>query len=192
MTPSMSSSLNDAAPPGDACPTQDAWATTWYLAYSKPRLEHQAAEQLENQGYVTYLPVCSPGRRSRSAQGAAPALEPMFPRYVFFRRGHPQQALGPARSTRGVSTLVSFGTGPAVMSDCLINGVREVERLRRLDDASPASGLKVGDRVRMSRERLQCLEGMVTAVAGERVTLLLQILGRETALRVHCSEVETL
>ncbi len=188
----MSSCLNDAAQPGDACPTQDPWSTTWYLAYSKPRLERQAVEQLENQGYVTYLPVCLPGRRARSGHGAALALEPMFPRYVFFRRGHPQQALGPARSTRGVSTLVSFGIGPAVISDCLINAVREVERVRRLDDASSASAFKVGDHVRLSRERLQCLEGMVTAVAGERVTLLLRILGRETALRVHCSEVETL
>jgi len=188
----MPSSLNDAGLPSDTSPLQDDWATTWYLAYSKPRLERQAAQELENQGYVAYLPMCLPGRRARGGQGAVPALEPMFPRYVFFRRGHLQQGLGPARSTRGVSTLVSFGTGPAVLSDCLIDGVREVERMRRLDEASLGCGFKAGDRVRVSHERLQCLEGMVTAVAGERVTLLLQILGRETALRVHCSEVETL
>ena len=180
-----------------ALPSED-WACTWYLAYSQPRQERLAAEQLANQGYVSYLPLCAPSRRRRpSAKPAtaavpapAPELEPMFPRYVFFRRGSPQQGLSPARHTRGVSTLVSFGACPATVRAELVDAVREVERLRRASDADPTPPFRVGDRVRLCDEALQNLQCMVTAVSGQRVSLLLQILGRDKEVCVHHTAVE--
>lgn len=172
--------------------SSDDWAHTWYLAYSQPRQERLAAEQLVNQGYVSYLPLCAPARRRRSAEQQAPALEPMFPRYVFFRRGSAQQALSPARHTRGVSTLVSFGACPATVRADLVEAVREVERLRRASDADPTPPFRVGDRVRLCEAHLQNLQCMVTAVSGQRVSLLLQILGREKEVCVHHTAVELL
>lgn len=50
--------------------------------------------------------------------------------------------------------------------------------------------MTVGQQVRLRHESLQALQGLVTAVAGERVTLLLNILGRDKCLKVHHSELE--
>ena len=170
--------------------SSDDWSCTWYLVYSQPRQEKLAAEQLANQGYVSYLPLCAPAPRSRASARPAPELEPMFPRYVFFRRGSAQQALGPARHTRGVSTLVSFGACPATVRADLVEAVREVERLRRASRAPTTLPFGVGDRVRLCHENLQSLQCMVTAVSGQRVSLLLQILGREKEVSVHHTAVE--
>lgn len=167
-------------------------ATPWYLAYSKPRQEVLAAQELAKQGYVAYLPQCE--KRSKTGRKTASepqqAMEPMFPRYVFFRLGRPQQSLAPVRSTRGVCTLVSFGLGPVRVAAEIVEQVREIEALRASVDSLNLPPMAVGDHVRLRDERLQALQGLVTAVAGERVTLLLNILGREKCIKVHHSELE--
>lgn len=177
--------LNTLPPPDNTEPP-------WYLVYSKPRQEFIAAEQLARQGYVAYLPVCE--HRTKTGRKAAPAQpgmsEPMFPRYVFFRAGRTQQSLAPVRSTRGVCTLVSFGLGPVTVSPDVIEQVRHAEALRASVDRLNLPPMGVGDQVRLRNESLQALQGLVTAVAGERVTLLLNILGRDKLLKVHHSELE--
>lgn len=172
--------------------SSDSAQSTWYLVYSKPRQEFIAAEQLNRQGYVTYLPVCE--HRTRTGRKASPELqgaaEPMFPRYVFVQTGRAQQSLSPVRSTRGVCTLVSFGFGPVTVSPDVIEHVRHVEALRASVDQLNLPPMTVGQQVRLRHESLQALQGLVTAVAGERVTLLLNILGRDKCLKVHHSELE--
>lgn len=170
----------------------DSAQPTWYLVYSKPRQEFIAAEQLTRQGYVAYLPVCE--HRSKTGRKAAPEQpgtpEPMFPRYVFLQTGRSQQSLAPVRSTRGVCTLVSFGLGPVTVSPDVIEHVRQAEALRASVDQLNLPPMAVGQQVRLRNESLQALQGLVTAVAGERVTLLLNILGRDKCLKVHHSELE--
>lgn len=125
-----------------------AWADAWYLAYTKPSQERIAAEHLARQGYESYLPLYKKWPKTSSKRtNAAPAtpktslavspassgftagppgasFEPMFPRYVFFKPASAAQSLSPARSTRGVSTLVSFGLGPAQVDAQLVERIR--------------------------------------------------------------------
>src|SRR5690554_2995743 len=86
----------------------------WHVAYTKPRQENIAKDNLERQGFEVYLPLFKTFKKPRQmADRAAPGklltFEPMFPRYIFFRPSSAQQSMGTLRSTRGVSTVVMFG-----------------------------------------------------------------------------------
>src|SRR3546814_1201162 len=87
---------------------------TWHVAYTKPRQERIALENLERQDFEAYLPMFKvfkkPRRGAASPQGQGMlAYEPMFPRYIFFRATRPEPSLGTLRSTRGVASVVRFG-----------------------------------------------------------------------------------
>jgi transcriptional antiterminator RfaH len=171
------------------------WATRWYLAYTKPRQEQTAADQLTRQGYEAYLPLYktwpkSGSKRAEPAQALTACFEPMFPRYVFFKPASAAQSLSPARHTRGVCSLVSFGQGPAQVDSALVDGVRALEALRSAADAQTLTPFQPGTAVRFKGDQLQALQGLVIATSAQRVTVLLEILGRPTTVQARHSQVE--
>ena len=90
----------------------------WYLIYSKPQQERIARENLERQGYPSYLPLI---RNRRRRQGRyISIIDPMFPRYLFVYLDDETDNWGPIRSTIGVTNLVRFGIWAARVPDSLI------------------------------------------------------------------------
>jgi len=154
----------------------------WYLAYTKPRNEHAASLQLARQGYVIYLPLYK--TLVRTPSGMAVRRGPMFPRYVFFHPGSAGQSIAPVRSTLGVSHIVRFGVAPATVSDELVTALRAFEQQRENAHVSDLSALKAGNRVTVCAGPLKGLEGLVSATAGKRVTVLLDVLGQQTRVCV--------
>lgn len=153
-------------------------ANGWYLAYTKPRNEHIAGTQLTRQGYAVYVPQYK--ALKRTPQGMVAHHSPLFPRYVFFRPGHPAQSIAPVRSTVGVSHIVRFGITPATVSDELVSALRVFEQQREAASLVDLSVLRAGHRVAVCSGPLIGLEGLVSAKAGTRVTVLLEVLGRQT------------
>ncbi|MGB4346461.1 MAG: transcriptional activator RfaH [Burkholderiaceae bacterium] len=173
----------------------EAWADDWYLAYTKPRQEAVAADQLARQGYGVYLPLYKTWpktglKKTGLAPSAGVAFEPMFPRYVFFKPASAAQSLSPARSTRGVCTLVSFGLGPAQVNAALVDHIRSLETLRNAAETQTLSPFQPGTTVRLKGEQMQALQGMVIATSAQRVTLLLEILGRPTTVHTKHDQIE--
>lgn len=166
--------------------------TRWYLAFSKPKQEELAQQQLLNQGFEAYLPRFKKmGKpRNSSSQGDFIVREPMFPRYVFFKPGVATQSVSAARNTRGVTSLVSFGYVLATVSDDMVDAIRALEIEREQADLAQISPFQPGTRVRLREKGLQCLEGLVVGVSSKRVTLLLEILGRQKELSVEHSQLE--
>lgn len=149
----------------------------WYLAYTKPRQEAVAAAQLARQGYDVYLPLYK--RLRRGADGMVEHHGPMFPRYVFFRPAHDGQSIAPVRSTIGVAGIVRFGVTPATMGADLIDALRAFESEREHARPEQLQALKAGQRVTVCTGPLQGLEGLVCATATQRVTVLLDLMGRQ-------------
>ena len=107
----------------------------WYAVHSRPKQEIRALENLQNQGFETWLPMITIEklRRGRLTE----VSEPMFSRYLFIRLDTEQTNWSPIRSTMGVSRLVSFGNRPAAVADELIQALqtlpqRAPERLFQL------------------------------------------------------------
>ena len=173
--------------------SETAWAHRWYLAYTKPRQEETAADQLARQGYEVYLPLYKTWPRSgakRAEPAQAACFEPMFPRYVFFKPASAAQSLSPARHTRGVCSLVSFGLGPAQVGPALVDGIRALEALRSAANAQTLTPFQPGTAVRLKGDQLQALQGLVIATSAQRVTVLLEILGRPTTVQTRHDQIE--
>ena len=150
---------------------------SWYLVYTKPRQEQTARHQLERQGYPVYLPMTQRSRKRGSRR--VPAIEPLFPRYLFIQLDTCRDDWGPIRSTVGVSSLVRFGQEPASVPDALINLLRARESDTGLHDWVEA-GFRTGQPVRVVEGVMQGYEGIFVAASGrERVVVLLDILGRK-------------
>jgi len=161
---------------------------SWFVAYTRPRMEQTAVFNLERQGFEAYLPLFKTCRRTDA--GLQPAFEAMFPRYVFFRPSNTRQSLSTVASTRGVCGMVRFGLTPAQVSGETLQEIRELERVRNeagLEDISP---IRPGAMVRMRQGSMKGLQGLVLSVARQRVTFLLALLGREKPVTVEHGELE--
>jgi transcriptional antiterminator RfaH len=161
----------------------------WYLAYTRPRMEETALINLQRQGFHTYLPMFKTLRRTED--GLQPTHVAMFPRYVFLRPATARQSLSPVASTRGVCSLVRFGVDPAIVLPEIIRHIREFEVARNRAGLDAISPIQPGTRVRMRKGALKGLEGLVVSVAKQRVTFLLEILGREKPVTVAHDELES-
>lgn len=82
-------------------------ASAWFVAMSKPRAEALAHQQLLNQDFDVYLPMCP--RTVRRRERHLMEISPMFPRYLFARLSRAEQSIASIRSTVGVQQLVRFG-----------------------------------------------------------------------------------
>ena len=150
----------------------------WYLIYSKPQQERVAKENLERQGYQSYLPLVRSRRRRRGRYVSI--IEPMFPRYLFVYLSDETDNWGPLRSTIGVANLVRFGMRAANVPNSLIEMMqdREQDGVQRLDPPE----YKAGDRVRIVEGVMAGYEAIFQAKTGkERVLLLLQFAENKTA-----------
>jgi len=164
-------------------PTQPAW----YSARTKPKHEHIATANLRRH---LSLPVFFPRIRleKMTRRGLVRVVEPLFPCYVFVRcvvedRVHEIQHLS------GVSKLVNFGGKHPPVADAIIEDLQacfgsedliSVEsRLEPGDEVTVASGAFAG----MSAHVLKNLP------AKKRVQILLDILGRPTAVEVGSEAV---
>ncbi|HEX2518381.1 MAG TPA: transcriptional activator RfaH [Castellaniella sp.] len=171
-------------------------AAAWYVAHTKPRQEHVALEQLQHQDFEVYLPLfrvfSKPGRRSGNDAGVAVVHEPMFPRYLFLRPTRTTQSLAVVRSTVGVSRLVMFGQQPATLADGAIRTIRQAESLRETASLDRISPYEPGMAVRLLDPALAGLQALVQSVSRDRVTLLLEILGRPQSVQVEFGRIAPL
>lgn len=160
----------------------------WYLVYCKPRQELTARRNLERQGYATYLPLARQGRRRGGRVSSVVA--PMFPRYLFIRLNEQTDNWGPIRSTIGVVSLVRFGALPAAVPDRLVALLRAREDEKGIQ-VLPLAQFRRGAKVRITDGGFAGYEGVFLARSGrERVTVLLEVLGRHTRATVELASIE--
>ncbi len=156
----------------------------WFAVVTKPRQEQIALENLQRQDFECFLPLAeNPYQRRRKRHQRM--IEPLFPRYLFLNAIAGQQNLAPVRSTRGVTTMVRFGTELAVVPESIINAIKN-----RMD---PATGLirikpvelKAGDKIRLFDGPLAGITGIVQEKRSEnRALILMELMGRPTAVEV--------
>jgi transcriptional antiterminator RfaH len=160
----------------------------WYLVYTKPRQERVAADNLERQGFETYVPWYRQVRRRAGRRAAC--IEPLFPRYLFIRLDTSGENWSPIRSTIGVTSLVRFGMEPAVVPLDLVTLLRSREGddgLHRL----PCRDFRAGDRVRLREGPLEGYQAIFLARNGEeRVVVLMDIVGKRTRVVANAADLE--
>ena len=163
-------------------------AKLWYLIYTKPRQEEVARTHLERQGYTVYLPRVRQMRR-RLGQRVM-ATEPLFPRYLFIQLDTQADNWGPIRSTLGVTSLVSFGSQPALIPNALIRFLMQREGQTGLHEWAESNYLE-GERIQIVDGALRGYAGIFLAHSGrERAVVLLEILGRPVRMQATLGQLE--
>ena len=108
----------------------------------------------------------------------------MFPRYVFFRPSQASQSIAPARGTRGIANIVSFGHEAATIKPHTLQAIRQLEQERNAADVGELSSLRAGHLVRFRNPAFSNLEGLVKTVSSRRVAVLLELMGRQQLVYV--------
>ena len=166
----------------------EKWQDKWLVAYTKPRLEHIALQNLELQNFEAYLPRYKKFKNTEA--GPVPVFEPMFPRYILFRPIKPEQSIETVRSTKGISHVVRFGHEPGVVSANMVANIQAFEASQNQATLQEMSNFKAGQKVKLKHVALGNMEGLVQSVSSKRVAVLLEILGRPTVVQVDHHQVE--
>lgn len=162
----------------------------WYLIHSKPNQEAIAKENLERQGYETYLPMIPTRRRKRGK--TIRVIAPMFPRYLFIYLSNQIDNWGPIRSTLGVASLVRFGTEPARVPADLVQKLKSQETE---EGVHPVENYEFseGEMVRIAEGPFEGYEAVFSSQdANERVIILLKIAEQYARLKIDSSSIEKL
>ena len=157
----------------------------WYAVHSKPKQELRAVENLENQGFESWLPMMTVEklRRGRLTE----VVEPMFSRYLFIRLDTEHSNWSTIRSTIGVSRLVSFGNRPAPIADALI------QALRQWPERAPERLFRAGQDVSFIDGPLKGLQGIYQAESGEaRAMILVEPMSKQHLITANVRDLHPL
>lgn len=175
-------------PNSDGNASPNPWQDKWLVAYTKPRQEQVALQNLERQNFEAYLPRYKKFKKTEA--GAVPLFEPMFPRYILFRPSKPEQSIATVRSTKGISHVVRFGHDPGVVSTTMVATLQAFEAEQNQVTLDQMTNFKAGQKVKLKHVALGNMEGLVQSVSAKRVAVLLEILGRPMLVQVEHHQVE--
>lgn len=160
--------------------------SSWYLLQCKPRQDERAQINLLRQNYTIFCPKIVSRRvvNGRSLQ----TVEPLFPGYLFIQLSRDDK-WAPLRSTRGVSRIVDFNHGPAIVPDDVVEHLRT--RCLKSSEVHTAQQFRPGETLQITRGPLSTLEGIfLTMLGDERVMILLHFLNREQPVRIPLTDIQ--
>ena len=160
----------------------------WYVAQTQAHAERKAEFNLSRQGFECYLPLFQ--RRRSHARKVEIVSRPLFPRYIFIRRNLENECWRAIHSTIGICHLVCQNERPVPVPEGVIESLREHEDDRGNVNIASLIPFGIGETVMItagafadqvgSFERL-CVDG--------KISVLLEFLGRQVAVRVPASVV---
>ena len=163
----------------------------WYAIHTKAYAERRAASELHRHGIETYVPEVN--RKADKASKRADARIAFFPGYLFMNVDLSATKASKWRWASGVRHIVSHGETPVIIPNEIISFIRRqlVEHEAAQASARPQR-FKKGDTVRIADgpfgDMLAVFEGPVSAT--ERVTVLMDFLGRLSRIRVGLDLLE--
>lgn len=159
----------------------------WYCIRARQKQEHIAAANLRQ---LDGVEVFNPRLRFRRATQRGPVwfTEPLFPSYLFARFAL-RPLLSEVRHTSGVSAVVHFADRVPSIPDEVISELKTLTGGEEL--IVQAGEFAAGQEVRIAGGAFQGLIGVVKQVqpAAQRVKVLLEILGRETAVELDSTAI---
>jgi transcriptional antiterminator RfaH len=156
----------------------------WFAVHSLPHRESGAQQQLENQGFHTFLPRCLKTRHH--ARKLETVLAPIFPRYLFVVLDLDRDRWRSVNGTFGVARLVMIADDrpqpvPYGVVEALI-ALADDRDVLRFDGGSR---LAVGQKVRILTGAFAEQIGLLQRLDDNgRVRLLLDIMGGGIAVTV--------
>ena len=152
----------------------------WYAVRTQPAQEKRAECQLQQQGYVTFLPLLKKSvRHARKLRQVRAAL---FPGYLFVQLDLDRDRWRSVNSTYGVSGLIMGADQPMPVPVGVVESFIDLTQADGLVDFTPE--LKPGVQVVLVSGGLSGTVGRLKRCdARGRVEVLLQIMGQEVCVK---------
>ncbi len=161
----------------------------WYVAQTIPHAEEKASYHLRRQDFRVYLPYYR--KRRRHARRTDWVNRALFPSYLFIKMDPEWTQWRCINSTVGIRRLVSQGERPAPVPRGVVEQIiaREDEAgLVRMDRLRP---FRAGEPLQIATGAFRDRVGLFECLSDDdRVTVLLDLLGREVRVRVPLANVE--
>lgn len=159
----------------------------WFCLKAQTKREHIAADHVRQ---IPETDVFLPRVRfqKKTARGVVWFTEALFPGYLFAKFDFQNQFRQVNHAT-GVSGIVHFGDRWPIVAEEIISELRAAIGTEEI--CTIAEPLLVGEEVELATGAFRGLKAVVSRVmpARERVTVLLEFLGRQTAVEVPSAEV---
>jgi len=152
----------------------------WFILQFKSNSYHQAAKNLNRQGFETFLPLHD--TTSRKLSRFVSTSKPLFPGYMFIRFDRAESDWHKINNTYGVSRLITFNSILKSIPTRFINNLKE--RYDLSGKLLPIKKFKKGDQVKVLTGPFADFIATVEKYeADHRIWILMDLMGRETKIQ---------
>lgn len=163
---------------------------SWFIIVTNVRAERRAAIAVGRKGIASYLPHSI--RWVVRNRKRVMRIDPLMPRYCFIGFTGPANFWA-LKSCDGVESLVRFDGEPVRVPVGVIAAFVERELAGEFDETrkkAPQAAFKAGQAVEVASGPFTGLVAAVTRCKpGERVHVLLDLMGRKTAMQVNVGDL---
>ena len=154
----------------------------WILVHTKSREENKVAENLELQGFETFLPLIPSTNRSSDKT----KLVPVFPRYLFTKINPDQGNWTVINSTGGVSKIVMFSDKFTPIPNNIIDAIKErIDSSDVFREGVSIEEYKKGDNLSIKKGQFTGIDAIfLSNKSKDRVRLLLKLLNTSVIAEV--------
>lgn len=160
----------------------------WVLIYTKAKEEIKANENLQRQGFKTFLPLIASSNKNSKDK----SFVPVFPRYLFAKINMETDNWSSIKSSYGVSHIVMFSEKFTSIPNNiikLIQGKLNEEGVFK-EDISIVD-YKKGDQVFIKEGRFAGIDAIfLSKKSKDRVRLLLKLLNTSVVTEITSSNIE--
>ena len=159
----------------------------WVLIYTKAKQEIKAKENLQKQGFKTFLPLISKTNKSSEFK----SLVPVFPRYIFVQINFGLDNWTSIKSSYGVSYIVMFGEKFTSIPNNLIKLIQDKLNVEGIytEDISRVNFQK-GDSLTIKKGRFAGIDAIfLSNKSKDRVRLLLKLLNTTVVSEITKSDI---
>jgi len=159
----------------------------WILVYTKPKQEQRATDNLNNQGFKTFLPLISSSNRGEKLK----ILKPVFPRYIFVQVDLKSENWNSIKSSYGVSGIVMFGDEFTPISYEIIQSLKSKLDAKDVYEQKVLDiDFKEGDKLTIKEGKFAGIDAIfLSKKSKDRVRLLLNLLNTKIVSEISLSDI---
>jgi transcriptional antiterminator RfaH len=155
-------------------------STEWFILQFKPNSHHQAAKNLSQQGFKTFLPLHS--TTSRKMSRFITTAQPLFPGYMFISFDRAESEWHKINNTYGVSRLVTFNSNLRPIPTTFIDNL--MKRYDLSGKLLPIKKLGKGDQVKVLKGPFANFIATVERYETDhRIWILMDLMGRKAKMQ---------
>lgn len=159
----------------------------WFILQLKPNAHHQAKNNLNQQGFETFLPLHY--TTSRSASRFINATKPLFPGYMFVKFDRADTRWNKVNNTYGVSRLITFNSILKSIPTTVIDNL-----IARCDFSGKLLSVKKltkGDQVEvLNGPFANFIATVETYETDQRIWILMDLMGRKTKIQTSSENLQ--